>query len=109
MPQMRYLKNEVFKVMILNSKNEVVSIEDCAIGSMNRAYITPREVFSPAIKKGAGRIVVAHNHPSGNPEPSESDIIITQRLFEAGELLGVDLLDHLIIGDGIFKSILDER
>ena len=109
MPQMRYLKNEVFKVMILNAKNEMVSIEDCALGSLNSAYITPREVYSAAIKKGAGRIIVAHNHPSGNPQPSDNDILVTQRLHEAGKLLGVELLDHIVIGDGIFKSIGGEN
>lgn len=109
MPQMRYLKNEVFKVMMLNSKNELISVEDCALGSVNSAYITPRQVFSPAIRRGAGRIVVAHNHPSGNPEPSDNDILVTQRLHEAGQLLGIELLDHIVIGDGVYTSLIGEN
>lgn len=108
LPEMRYLKTEVFKVILLNVKNEIISVENCAQGSLNTAYITPRDVYSAAIKRGAAAIVAAHNHPSGNPEPSDSDFVVTQRLYEAGELLGITLLDHIVIGDGTYRSIMTD-
>jgi DNA repair protein RadC len=109
MEEMRPLKKECFKVLLLNIKNEIVSIEDVSIGNINTSLVDAREVFRLAVKKGAASVVLVHNHPSGNPEPSDADIIITKRLAEAGELLGIKVVDHLVVGDGIFVSMRQLR
>jgi DNA repair protein radc len=106
--EMRYLKKEIFKVLLLNTKNEIIGIENISIGSLNSSVVHPREVFCSAIKKSACSLVFAHNHPSGNPTPSQTDIDITGRLVEAGEILGIKVLDHLIIGDGIYISLKEK-
>lgn len=103
--EMRYLKKEYFKVLLLNTKNEIIMIENISIGGLNSSVVHPREVFCTAIKKSACSVIAVHNHPSGNPAPSQSDIDITRRLAEAGELLGIKVLDHLIIGDGVYVSL----
>ncbi|MDR3296120.1 MAG: DNA repair protein RadC [Clostridiales Family XIII bacterium] len=105
MEDMRYLKQESFKVLLLNIKNEIVAIEGVSLGNINTSIVDPREVFRPAVKRGAASMVLAHNHPSGNPEPSGADVEITKRLAEAGEILGIRVIDHLIIGDGIYVSM----
>ena len=91
---MRYLKKEHFKVLLLNTKNEIIMIENISVGSLNSSVVHPREVFCTAIKKSACSIIAVHNHPSGNPAPSQADIDITKRLVEVGEILGIQLLDH---------------
>jgi len=106
--EMRYLKKEYFKVLLLNTKNEIIMIENISIGSLNSSVVHPREVFCTAIKKSACSMIAVHNHPSGNPMPSQTDIDITKRLVEAGELLGIKVLDHLIIGDGIYVSLKEK-
>lgn len=106
--EMRYLKKEYFKVLLLNTKNEIIMIENISIGSLNSSVVHPREVFCTAIKKSACSMIAVHNHPSGNPMPSQTDIDITRRLVEAGELLGIKVLDHLIIGDGIYVSLKEK-
>lgn len=108
MQEMRYLDREVFKVLLLNVKNEVITIENTAVGGLSSAQIHPREVFANAIKKSANSVVLVHNHPSGNPEPSKSDILLTERLMEAGQILGIRVADHVVIGNGRYKSILSE-
>lgn len=108
MEEMRYLKKEFFKVLYLNVKNEITSIEDISIGNLNSSIVHPREVFRNAVKKGAAAIIVVHNHPSGNPTPSQNDLEITKRLAEAGDLIGIPVLDHLIIGDGIYISLKEK-
>jgi DNA repair protein RadC len=80
-------------------------IENISIGGLNSSVVHPREVFCTAIKKSACSVIAVHNHPSGNPAPSQSDIDITRRLMEAGDLLGIKVLDHLIIGDGVYVSL----
>lgn len=102
--EMRYLKKEHFKVLLLNTKNEIIMIENISVGSLNSSVVHPREVFCTAVKKSACSIIAVHNHPSGNPAPSQADINITKRLVEVGEILGIKLLDHLIIGDGTYIS-----
>lgn len=109
MEEMRYLKREFFKVLMLNTKNEIIMIEDASIGNLNSAIVHPREVFSNAIRKCASSVIVIHNHPSGNPQPSQQDIDLTARLVSAGELLGITVLDHLIIGDGVFMSLKEKN
>lgn len=106
--EMRYLKKEYFKVLLLNTKNEIIMIETISVGNLNSSVVHPREVFCTAIKKSACSIIAVHNHPSGNPEPSRSDVDITQRLAESGELLGIKLIDHLIIGDGNYVSLKEK-
>lgn len=108
MEEMRYQKKEFFKVLYLNTKNEVTSSEDVSVGNLNSSIVHPREVFRNAVKKSAAAIIVIHNHPSGNPLPSQNDLDITKRLAEAGEIIGIQVLDHIIIGDGIFISLKEK-
>ncbi len=105
MEEMRYLKKEHFNIILMNTKNEVIAIENISVGSLNASIVHPREVFVRAIKRSSFAIVLAHNHPSGDPSPSTEDIKITQRLQEAGKLIGITVLDHIIIGDGNYYSL----
>lgn len=102
---MRFLEKEHFKVIFLNTKNEIIAYETISIGSLNASIVHPREVFNRAIKKSSASIILLHNHPSGNPEPSKEDINITKRLIKAGEIIGIEVLDHIIIGDGNYFSL----
>ena len=88
---------EHFIVLLLNARHEVMAIETISIGSLNASIVHPREVFRPAIINSAATVVMVHSHPSGDPEPSEEDISITKRLVQAGELLGIGVLDHVIV------------
>ena len=102
MEEMRRLKKEMFKAVLLDSKGGVISVETVSIGELNS---TPREVFSQAVRKSAAAIVFVHNHPSGDPMPSGEDVATTARLRECGKLLGIRVVDHLIIGDGRYMSL----
>ena len=104
MPEMRYLQHEHFKVVILNTKNFVIDIMTVSIGSLNSSIVHPREVFKWAVKRSASGLVCVHNHPSGDPEPSREDIETTSRLVDAGNIVGIKVLDHVIIGDGRYIS-----
>jgi len=108
MEEMRYLRKEFFQVLMLNTKNEIIMVDNVSIGNLNSAIVHPREVFSRAIKKSASSIILVHNHPSGNPQPSREDIDLTSRLMESGKILGIEVLDHIIIGDGIFISLKEK-
>jgi DNA repair protein RadC len=88
---------EVFLVLCLNTKNEVVGLHRCHVGALNASIVHPREVMKAAILNNAASIIVSHQHPSGNPEPSREDIDVTTRLVEAGKILGIDVLDHIIV------------
>lgn len=105
MEDMRYLKKEKFDIILLNTKNTVIAIENISVGSLNASIVHPREVFNIAIKRSSSAIILAHNHPSGDPKPSSEDINITKRLIEAGSIVGINVLDHIIIGDGIYFSM----
>lgn len=105
MEEMRYLKKELFKILLLDTKNNIISIEDISMGTLNSSIVHPREVFSVAIRRSSASIILAHNHPSGDPTPSKEDISITNRLIESGEIVGIKVLDHIIIGDGKFISL----
>lgn len=105
MEQMRTLSKETFQAIHLNTKNEILAIESVSVGNLNSSIATPREVFHGAIRRSASAVIIAHNHPSGNPEPSQADLELTERLVEAGALLGIRVLDHIIIGDGIYVSL----
>ena len=96
---------EYLIVLCLNTKNEPTNINCCHIGSINSSIAHPREIFKTAILSNSARIMVGHTHPSGNPEPSEADLVMTARLTDAGELLGIDVLDHIILGDDDFVSL----
>ncbi|MFD1178672.1 DNA repair protein RadC [Paenibacillus puldeungensis] len=108
MEQMRYLQKEHFVCLFLNSKNHIIAQETLSIGSLNATIVHPREVFRAAIKCSSASVICAHNHPSGDPSPSEEDILMTKRLCEAGEIVGIDILDHIVIGDGKFVSLKEQ-
>lgn len=103
--QMRFMDREHFKAILLNRKNHVLAIETISIGTLTSSLVHPREVFKPAIRRSAASIILVHNHPSGDPQPSAEDISITKRLCECGHLLGIEVLDHIIIGDGQWYSL----
>lgn len=105
MEDMRYLKKEYLKLIMLNSKNVVISVKHISVGSLNSSIVHPREVFLEAIKNSSASIIICHNHPSGDPTPSKEDINITNRLKECGKILGIEVLDHIIIGNGIYVSL----
>ena len=106
--QLEGLDREQFIIACLNTKNEPTNISVVSVGSLNKAIVHPREVFKTAILSNAASIMAFHNHPSGETTPSQQDIQLTKRLYEAGELLGIKLLDHLIIGDGTFTSLKEK-
>lgn len=109
MEEMRYLKKEHMKVIMLNTKCKVIGMEEISVGSLNSSLAHPREVFIPVIKKSSANIILTHNHPSGDPSPSRDDIDITKRIYEAGRILGIELYDHIIIGDGVFVSLKEKN
>ena len=100
MAEMCHLQQEHLRILLLNTKHQVLSIQEIYVGNVNSSVVRAAEVFRPAIKDNATAIVLAHNHPSGDPTPSEADVAITRELVSSGQLLGIDVLDHLIIGDG---------
>ncbi|MCL6585642.1 MAG: DNA repair protein RadC [Anoxybacillus sp.] len=108
MDDMRFLSQEHFVAIYLNTKNQVIHRKTVFIGSLNASIVHPREVFKEAIKRSAASIICAHNHPSGDPTPSREDIEVTRRLAECGRIIGIELLDHLIIGDQKFISLKEK-
>lgn len=105
MDELRYEKREMVKVVILNTKNIIVKIVDICLGSDNSAILKPRDALIDAIKMSAPKIILVHNHPSGDPTPSKADIEFTDRLGQAASIIGIELLDHIIIGDSKFESV----
>ena len=99
---------EHFKLILLNPRNKIIGISTISIGTLNASLVHPREVFKDAIMHSAASVVLAHNHPSGDPEPSEDDIKITKKLVESGKILGIEVLDHIIITKNGFKSFGSE-
>jgi len=108
MEDMSELKQEILKVMILDTKNKLIKSEVISKGSLNKNIIEPREIFSCAIRFSGAFIIVAHNHPSGDPTPSNADIEFTKNIEKAGEIIGIDLLDHIVIGNGKYISMRSE-
>jgi DNA repair protein RadC len=106
-PRMRHLRTESFRVVLLNSANQVIRDVCVSDGSLNAVLIHPREVFRLAIAENAASIIVAHNHPSGNTEPSQEDIAITKQLVEAGRIVDIRVLDHLIIAGNTYTSFVE--
>lgn len=98
---------EVFVALLLDTKNRCIGYKEIARGGMTACVFTPSEVFRPAIMLGAAAIIVSHNHPSGDPDPSDADVAITRKLKQAGELLGINVLDHVILGADRYFSFCD--
>lgn len=105
MEEMRYEKREIVKLILLNSKNNILKIVNISYGGTNFAMIEPKEVLAEAIKAGAPKIILVHNHPSGDSTPSNSDYNMTDRIYECAELFGIQLLDHVIIGDRNIRKL----
>ncbi|HWQ42131.1 MAG TPA: DNA repair protein RadC [Desulfosporosinus sp.] len=105
MEEMRFLDREHFRVVSLSTKNHVLGISPISIGSLNSSLVHPRECFKEAIRRNSNAIILLHNHPSGDPTPSQEDIEVTRRLAEGGKILGIEVLDHVIIGDNRFISL----
>ncbi|OXS80534.1 RadC family protein [Domibacillus enclensis] len=108
MEEMRFLSQEHFVALYLNTKNQVMHKQTLFIGSLNASIVHPREVFKEAFRRSAASIVCLHNHPSGDPAPSREDIDVTKRLVECGKILGIDVLDHLIIGEKKYVSLKEK-
>lgn len=106
---LRGLSKEYFQILMVNTKNHLLGIETISIGSLNSSIVHPRELFYPAIKRSAACIILDHNHPSGDPYPSEEDINVTNRVIDAGEILGIEVLDHIIIGESTYYSFKEEK
>lgn len=98
--QLRGLDREHFWALMLSTKNRLIRMAEVSVGSLNASIVHPRELFKEAVRLSAASIVVVHNHPSGDPTPSSADIQLTRRLARAGEVLGIEVLDHVVIGDG---------
>ncbi len=104
MESLRYNQKEVFKVVLLNTKNEIITDVDVSVGTLNSSLVHPREVFKEAIKRSSNKMILIHNHPSGSVEPSKEDKNITERLIKCGDIIGIEVIDHIIIGDGLYYS-----
>lgn len=105
MEDMRYLDREYFRVMYLDRKGGLLGMEDVSIGGLHSALVHPREVFKPAIRRSAASIILIHNHPSGDPNPSKEDLELTDNLIKAGKLMGIEVLDHIVIGESTYCSM----
>lgn len=106
--ELQDLRKEHFVCLFLNTKNHVIGQETLSVGSLNASIVHPREVFRAAIKCSSASIVCAHNHPSGDPAPSPEDISLTKRLVEAGRIVGIDVLDHIVVGDSTYVSLKEQ-
>lgn len=107
-PMYRGDTKERFRCLYLDTKNQLLKDETVSIGSLNASIVHPREVFKVALELSAASVILTHNHPSGDPSPSREDILVTEKLVEGGKLLGVNVLDHIIIGEGGYVSLKDE-
>ena len=104
MEEMRCLDREHFRALLLNAKNQVLYADRIAVGTLSQSSVHPRELFKNAIKRSAAAVILVHNHPSGDPTPSKEDLDVTRRLARAGEIIGINVLDHVVIGDNNFVS-----
>lgn len=109
MPELKYEKRELAKVIILNTKNVILRIINISLGGSNFACIEPKDVLVDAIKMQAPKIILVHNHPSGDATPSKSDYRVTDRIYDSAQLLGIELLDHIVLGDGEYESLLKKK
>jgi len=108
LPLLRDLRKEVFKVLLLNRANRLVKEVSVSEGTLDASIVHPRDVFREALLEPAAAVILIHNHPSGNPSPSEEDLRITRQLVEAGRLLGIKVLDHIILAGDVHRSLADE-
>lgn len=108
MIEMANMNQEILKLIVLNTKNKVIRVKDVFKGSLNSSIVHPREIYCEAIKCGGASIIICHNHPSGDSTPSKEDLNITLRIKECGKLIGIDLLDHIIIGDNEYTSLKEK-
>ena len=108
MEDLRHEKQELMKLLMLNSKAKLIGETNISKGTVNASVITPRELFIEALEKNAVSIVIMHNHPSGDPTPSREDMLTTKRILDAGALIGIELLDHIIIGNNCYISFREE-
>lgn len=106
--QMRFLDREKFLIVLLDTKHRVLAMPTISVGHLSGALVHPREVFKAAIRRSSAAIILVHNHPSGDPTPSHDDILVTRRLVEAGKLLGIEVLDHVILGGRDYTSLKQE-
>ena len=107
-PALRDLRHEIFKVVLLDAKHAILRDATVSAGSLTLSIVHPREVFTLAVKESAAAVIFLHNHPSGDPTPSQEDRVLTARLVSAGQLLGIQVLDHLVVGDGRYVSFADQ-
>lgn len=107
MEDMRYLQEEHFVAIYLTTKNKLIAIKTLTVGTLDESLAKSREVFKTALKYNASAVILAHNHPSGDAEPSQEDIAVTKRITEAGEIMEIPVLDHIIIGDGCYVSLTE--
>jgi DNA repair protein RadC len=105
--EFRDSRKEYFLTLLLDGKNRIIRRVQISEGSLNQSIVHPREVFSPAVKESAAALILVHNHPTGDPAPSSEDIAITRRLREAGDIMGIKVLDHIIVGDGEYLSFVE--
>jgi DNA repair protein RadC len=105
---LRDLRHEIFKVVLLDAKHAIIRDVTVSEGSLTLSIVHPREVFTMAVKESAAAVIFLHNHPSGDPSPSQEDHVLTARLVSAGELLGIAVLDHIVVGDGRYVSFADQ-
>jgi len=104
MDEMRGLDREHFRALLLNAKHQVLCVDRIAVGTLSQSSVHARELFKNAIKRNAAAVIVVHNHPSGDPSPSKEDLDVTKRLARAGDIIGISILDHVVIGDNNFVS-----
>lgn len=109
MDDMKHLKKEHFRAVLLSSSGDIIGIENVSVGNLTSSIVHPRETFRAAIRRAAASMLLVHNHPSGNPQPSHEDIETTHRLVEAGRLLGIEIVDHVIIGDEAYTSMKEKN
>jgi len=107
-PHMQFLKQEEFRVVLLNSNKRLIRHERVSLGSLDAAFVHPREVFRPAVAAGAASLILVHNHPSGDPTPSEQDIKLTEQLYMGGKIVSIEVADHIIIGFSDYVSLKDK-
>jgi len=105
--EFRDSRKEYFLILLLDGKNRIIRRVQISEGSLNQSIVHPREVFNPAVKESAAAVILVHNHPTGDPSPSSEDIAVTRRLREAGEIMGIKVLDHIIVGDGEYLSFVE--
>ncbi len=108
MEDMRFLKYETIRIVLLDTKNNFICDKVISKGTVNSSVISPREIFVEALNKNAVYLVLLHNHPSGDPRPSREDLMVTERIKKSGDLVGVKLLDHIIIGDKVYVSFREQ-